>query len=103
MKKPKYIPTYQGNFIHGKFEKIADANGEWICRSPADFSDEIGRIQYSYAAVEKVVQSARTAFPSWKRKKTTDRADFLKKYQAAIKRKEDELIEAISREIGKPL
>ena len=32
-----------------------------------------------------------------------ERADLLRKYQAALKKREDELAEAIAREVGKPL
>lgn len=103
MKTPKYQAVFQGNFIQGKFKPVADANGEWSSSSPADATDQLGVVQYSYAAVEEAVQSAKSAFPSWRRKKTQERAEYLKKYQAALKRREEELAEAISREVGKPL
>jgi succinylglutamic semialdehyde dehydrogenase len=103
MTKPKFNLPVQGNFIQGKFQRVLEANGEWTGRSPADFSDEIGKFQYSYRSAEDAVQSARSAFTSWRRQTFADRAGFLKKYQAAIKKREDEFAEVISREVGKPL
>jgi succinylglutamic semialdehyde dehydrogenase len=93
----------KGNFIQGKFSVPNEANGEWICRSPADFSDEFGKIFYSYSSVEEAIASSRSAFLSWKRLSVADRAAYLKKYQAALIRHQDLLTEVIAREVGKPL
>lgn len=103
MIKPKFNFQAQGDFIHGQFHRGKETSGEWIAKSPADFSDELGKFQYSYVAISEAVQSARAAFRSWRKVKFEDRAEYLKKYQAAIKKREEELIEAISREVGKPL
>jgi succinylglutamic semialdehyde dehydrogenase len=93
----------KGNFIQGEFSPPKEVNGEWICRSPADFSDELGKIEYSYSSVDEAVQSSRNAFLPWRRLALADRAAYLKKYQAALLRHEDLLTEVISREVGKPL
>ncbi|MEO5968971.1 MAG: succinylglutamate-semialdehyde dehydrogenase [Bdellovibrionia bacterium] len=93
----------KGNFIQGEFSSPKEVNGEWVCRSPADFSDEFGKVQYSYSSVDEAVQSSRNAFLSWRRLTVADRAAYLKKYQAALLRHEDFLTEVIAREVGKPL
>ncbi|MDR3605902.1 MAG: aldehyde dehydrogenase family protein [Oligoflexia bacterium] len=98
----------RGNYINGKFVRPSDTsgmaiNGEWVSRSPADFSDEIGRFAYSYAAADETVRAARAAFPQWRRTPSAERAEILKRYQAEIKKREDDLIQIISREVGKPL
>jgi succinylglutamic semialdehyde dehydrogenase len=103
MNKPKFNFPVLGNFFNGQFQRPASAHGEWVSRSPADFSDELGRFQYSYSSVEEAIQSARVAFPKWRRMPIAERADLLKKYQAALKRREEELCEIIAREVGKPL
>lgn len=92
-----------GNFIQGEFVNPKEVNGEWICRSPADFADEFGKIQYSYSSVDEAIQSSRNAFQSWRRLTLADRAAYLKKYQAALTRNEELLVEVIAREVGKPL
>jgi succinylglutamic semialdehyde dehydrogenase len=100
---PRFKPVVRGDFIHGEFVAPTDPTGSWTVKSPADFTDELGVIQYSYAAVDDAVESARNAFQAWRKTPATERANFLKAYQAAIKRREDELAETIAREVGKPL
>lgn len=94
--------TVQGNFFNGRFQRPSSPTGEWISRSPADFSDELGKFQYSYSEVDEVVHSAKSAFASWRRMPFSEKAELLKKYQTALKHREDELTEAIAREVGKP-
>ena len=103
MARAKRSFTVRGNFLNGQFQRPSSVNGEWVSRSPADFSDEIGKFQYSYSAVDEVVQSAKSSFVSWRRLGLSARADLLKKYQSVIRRREDELAEMIAREVGKPL
>lgn len=93
----------RGNLIGGKWLMPTDPSGEWICRSPADFSDEYGKVTYSYTAINEAISSARQAFPAWRRTSVADRGGFLRNYQAALKRREDQIVEAIAREVGKPL
>jgi succinylglutamic semialdehyde dehydrogenase len=93
----------RGNLIGGSFQKPTDVSGEWLGRSPADFSEETGRFEYSYSSVEDAVQSARKAFSTWRNQSFEDRAELLRKYQNVIKNREEEIAETISREVGKPL
>jgi succinylglutamic semialdehyde dehydrogenase len=98
----KFKFRWLGNFIDGQFTLPSDPNGSWADKSPADLNDEIGTIAYSYASVDEAVKAARSAFKTWRRKPFSERAELLKKYQAALKRREDELVELIGREVGKP-
>jgi succinylglutamic semialdehyde dehydrogenase len=93
----------RGNLIGGEFVRPADPTGEIVSRSPADQADEVGRFPYAYQSVDESVAAARKAFDGWRRTSVQARAELLKKYQAAIKRREEELIETIAREVGKPL
>lgn len=103
MPKPKFNFAVLGNFLKGEFVRPSSIQGEFLSRSPGDFSDEIGRIQYSYGSVDEAVQSARSAFVSWRRLSLSDRAEYVKKYQSILKRREPEFVELIAREVGKPL
>jgi succinylglutamic semialdehyde dehydrogenase len=103
MAQPKFHALVCGNFIQGKFQKVSDVQGEWVSRCPGDFNDEIGRFQYSYASIDEAVHSARSAFRPWRALQISERVEFLKKYQEVLKRRQDELAEAIAREVGKPL
>lgn len=103
MTKRRFNFSARGNFIAGEWRFPSDPNGEWVSRSPADSTDELGKVTYSYAAIEEAVHAARGAFLAWRAKSVTDRAALLKKYQTVIKRREEELTELIAREVGKPL
>jgi len=95
--------NFKGNYIAGRFEHPIDPNGEWTSKSPADFSDVLGKITYAYSDVDRAVEVATTAFKKWKKKPQAERASLLLKYQKALKDKQDLLSEAIAREVGKPL
>ncbi len=103
MTQYRFQPNVLGDLISGRFTKPIDVNGDWISRSPASSGDELGRYSYSYAHVDEAVESARGAFSAWKRMAIEERAEFLIRFQAVLKKREMEWIEAISREIGKPL
>lgn len=96
---------FQGNYIEGQFFTVSGSEkaGEWALKSPADLSDSIGDVAYSYAAIDRAVESALKAFRSWRRVSLSDRAAALKRYQEQIKRREEQLARQISREVGKPL
>jgi succinylglutamic semialdehyde dehydrogenase len=91
-----------GDFVDGRFKIPSDPSGEWVGKSPADFTDEIGRVRYSYASAEEAIHAANRAFESWRHLSLDERANYLKNYQAAVKKREDEFVKAISREVGKP-
>lgn len=93
----------KGNYINGRFLPVSDPNGQWTLRSPADLTDELGVIFYSYGAVDQAVEAARAALPGWKKTPAGDRAALLKKYQVALRRRQEEIVEVIAREVGKPL
>lgn len=71
--------------------------------SPADFADELGVVKYSYADIDSAVETARTAFKSWKKTTLAERSEFLIRYRDAIKKRENEFCNAMAREVGKPL
>src|SRR5271154_6617251 len=103
MPKPQFHFKSQGSFIDGQFQQPQDSSGEWVSRSPGDFSDEIGRFQYAYSSVDRATRSAREAFAKWRKVPASERAVLLKKYQDALRKHEDELVETIAREVGKPV
>ena len=94
---------FLGHYIGGSFQLPAEMNGEWVSVSPADLQDELGRVSYSYDAVDQAVASAQDAFKKWKKTSLTERIQLLKKYQAEIKKRSDVIAETIAREMGKPL
>jgi succinylglutamic semialdehyde dehydrogenase len=99
----RFKTEVRGNFIGGRFQRPGDPNGEIISRSPADFTDELGRFPYAYSSADDAVVAAAGAQRAWRRTSLAERGELLKKYQAALKRREEELTETIAREVGKPL
>ncbi len=91
-----------GDYIGGEFHPPTDPTGEWTVKSPAAAKDEIAKLKYSYMEVDRAVEAARSAFHRWKKSSFADRAEYLKKYQTALKSRENQFIEIISREVGKP-
>lgn len=78
-------------------------SGELVTRSPADLDDVVFRGEWSLRQADAAFAEARAAFPTWRKRGVTERAELLRKYQAALKARLEELTSAISREIGKPL
>jgi len=96
---------FRGNYIQGKFVEGGGSggSGEWVARSPADLSDVLGSVSYSFDAVDEAVHAAKKAQPSWRRMSVADRASCLKRYQEQIRLREAEFCRLIAREVGKPL
>lgn len=93
----------KGNYIAGKFTAPRDAVGAITIKSPADLTDAFDPYAYSYRDVEEATTAARDAFKKWRKTKFSERAELLVKYKEALKKKEAQLAEVLSREIGKPL
>ncbi|MBC7386745.1 MAG: aldehyde dehydrogenase family protein [Cryobacterium sp.] len=95
--------TFRGDYIAGEFHPPSDPTGEWTVVSPAAAKDTIARVTYSFSEIDRAVQSSRDAFKKWRDLPQSARNDCLKRYQAALKNREAQLVETISRETGKPL
>ncbi len=91
------------DFVAGQFVNASSPEGELVVKSPADQDDIVVRAPWAKSQIDVAVDAARTAFPAWRKLGQPARAEFLRKYQAALKSHLDELTRAISREIGKPL
>lgn len=75
------------------FSSINPATNEVIWQGNQATEDE----------VNQAVSGARSAFPKWSRLRFEERVPYLKKYELSLKEKKRELIQAISKETGKPL
>ena len=102
MTQTRFQAKVLGDLIGGEFRIPSDPNGDWVSRSPAQYTDELGCYQYSYSHVDEAVSAGRASFPQWKKKTVSERAEYLKKFQAVLKKRESEWTEAIAREVGKP-
>ncbi len=91
------------NFIGGQW--IAPSTGEYFeNRNPADRHDLIGTFPASGVAdVEAAVASARRGFERWKRTPAPARGDVLRRVGDLLAARKEELADAMTREMGKPL
>ena len=65
----------RGNFIAGDRSRSPPrATASWLAKSPADFTDELGRFPYSYRAVEAAVACAGKTFAAWRKTSVRARA-----------------------------
>src|ERR687883_541232 len=91
------------NFIGGKW--VAPESGEYFDnRNPADRTDTIGRFPLSDRRdVEKAVESAKRGFAQWRRTPAPARGDVLRIVGDLLTKRKEEIADAMTREMGKPL
>lgn len=97
-----------GNYFNGTFHlpptSGLDAVETTIKRfSPNDLSKLLWECPVDYRHVPNVIESATSAFKSWRQTSVEERINYLKKYQDEVKKRQDEIALAIAWEIGKPL
>ncbi|MDP3646181.1 MAG: aldehyde dehydrogenase family protein [bacterium] len=77
---------------------------EIISRNPGRGYEEVGRVTVSSREnVERAVQKARKALPTWRALTPQQRGDFFQKFLAVYKPRVEELAELQTREMGKPI
>jgi len=91
------------NFIAGRWS--APDGGEYFDnRNPADPSDVIGQFPLSgRAEVARAVDSARRGFEVWHKWPAPARGDVLRKVGDIMSSRKEEIADAMTREMGKPL
>jgi betaine-aldehyde dehydrogenase len=86
--------------------------GEWIPPSgkgafdvtDASTEEVMGRVPAGDAAdADRAVRAARAAFDGWSRTAPAERADYLRKIQAGLGARMQEIAETVAREVGMPL
>jgi succinate-semialdehyde dehydrogenase/glutarate-semialdehyde dehydrogenase len=88
------------NYIDGKWQSGPTV---FNVKNPATEEDLAKVAQSDAADVDAAVGAAKRAFSSWRRTTPFERADVLRKVGSIIDRREDELAEAITLEMGKTL
>jgi acyl-CoA reductase-like NAD-dependent aldehyde dehydrogenase len=91
------------NYIGGKW--AASSTGEYFeNHNPADRSDVIGKFPLSDRTdVDRAVESARRGFAVWRRTPAPARGDVLRLVGDIMTRRKEEIADAMTREMGKPL
>src|SRR6476469_5979930 len=91
------------NFIAGAW--VAPDSGEYFeNRNPADRTDLIGTFPRSGASdVNRAVESAKRGFAQWRATPAPARGDVLRAVGDLLSKRKDEIADAMTREMGKPL
>ena len=91
------------NFINGAW--VPPDSGEYFeNRNPADRSDLVGMFPLSGVTdVHRAVESAKRGFAQWKRTPAPARGDVLRLVGDLLSKRKEEIADAMTREMGKPL
>ena len=91
------------NFVAGTW--VPPDSGEYFeNRNPADRNDLVGTFPLSGASdVQRAVESARRGFAQWKRTPAPARGDVLRIVGDLLSKRKEEIADAMTREMGKPL
>lgn len=91
------------NFIGGAW--VEPASGAYFDnRNPADVTDVIGKFPLSNSTdLERAVASAKQGFERWRATPAPQRGDVLRKVGDILTARKEELADAMTREMGKPL
>src|SRR6478752_1280522 len=91
------------NFINGKW--VGPESGEYFeNRNPADRGDVIGKFPLSDRRdVDRAVESAKRGFAAWRRTPAPGRGDVLRIVGDIMTKRNEEIADAMTREMGKPL
>jgi succinylglutamic semialdehyde dehydrogenase len=94
---------FRGDLIGGEFTLPERVDGQFLKQSPADLSDTILRVEFSYDHIDQAVKAARKAFADWSMLQPSDRVAAVMRVKEELSKRADEMAEVISRETGKPL
>ena len=97
-----------GNYYDGAFNLPA-TTGPFAVENiikracPADTGLNLWETPVDYRDVDRVVESAIAGFKTWKKLTQEDRNNYIRVYQAEVKKRQEEIALAIAYETGKPL
>ena len=89
------------NYINGKWQEGLGKHFQSI--NPTDASVIWQGNAATLAEINSAVESARKAFPSWARLSVEQRISYLEKFVQVVETKKEELAEALTKDVGKPL
>ncbi|HEX6307668.1 MAG TPA: aldehyde dehydrogenase family protein [Longimicrobiales bacterium] len=91
------------NYIDGRFVPSA-GTGEILSLNPSDARDVVARVPVGAPEdVTAATIAAAAALPAWRRATGPARAEALHRWAAVIQARADELAQAMTREVGKPI
>ncbi|MBK9293783.1 MAG: aldehyde dehydrogenase family protein [Oligoflexia bacterium] len=95
--------TFLGDYINGEFVKPLQTNGNIVKNNPANTKEIIFEGGFKFDHVNLVCAAAKKAFKSWSTLSLNERKRYLLKLKEGYVQQADDLANAISKEVGKPL
>src|SRR5512140_3467957 len=101
-KRSQFMEIREKLYIDGRW--VPGSGSGWIDVICGSTEEVMARIPEGNAAdVDAAVRSARAAFDGWAATPVAERAAFLRKIQAGLKARSEEIGKIIAREVGMPL
>ncbi len=103
--------TLRGDYYHGKFSSPNGITSKEITQTaeqiskycPANLDLKLWDAAIDYDNIGHVIESAISGYNSWRKLSLAQRVDYLKKYQAVVDKRKEDIARAIALETGKPL
>lgn len=98
----------KGNYFYGRYNESSEKGPEGVEQfikreCPADTDTILWELPVNYNHIEDVVDSSIEGYKFWRKLSIDERINFLKRYQEQVLIKKEQIAEAISLEMGKPL
>lgn len=94
---------FNGQFTHSQESNLSGADERILKHSPADLSVKLWEAGVYHQHIEAIIVSAQEGFEKWRKTSFEERVNLLKKYQEIVRRRKQEIAEALAWEVGKPL
>lgn len=93
-----------GDYFDGQWHAPSSPPQESLKKqSPADLSVGLWEAKVWHAHTTPVVDSAVKGFETWRKLSYDERAVYIRRYQEAVKKRAEQIAEALAWEVGKPL
>ena len=103
--------TLRGDYFNGQFTAANGITAQDISKSaeaitklcPANLGLKLWDAAVNYENIDQVIESSIDGFNIWRKLKSEERVNYLKKFQVAVDKRKDDIARAIALETGKPL
>ncbi len=94
---------FLGSFVGGAWRRAERNSVEWIIKSPANFDWVFPQVSASKEFIDIAIESAREAYPQWRRLSFEERIKILNKFGDELMARKELIARVMALEVGKPL